>query len=98
MALAILGADFIQPAAIETHEVVEAPSWTVESVVQERGVGGGLRMDGRGTMSQLLQLQGQDQRAGIIVRAVSFGEIWHGKAGVLKNPGGIAYPQKMIEL
>src|SRR6185369_2703200 len=83
---------------VEAHEVAEAPALDIESVIQERGVSGSARADARRTMTQLLQHQRQHQSAGVVVRAIAFGEIRDGETGVLKNSSRIAHAEQMVEL
>ena len=98
MALAIFRADILQPAPVEAHEVAEAAELAVEGVVQERRVGGGVRAKLRRAVPQLLQHQRQHQRAGVVVRAIAFGKIWHGEARVLEDARRIAHAKQMIQL
>ena len=98
VALAILRAGRVQPAAVEAHEIVEAPARPVEGVVEERRVGGGAGAKGRGIVAQLLQHHRQNQGAGVVVRAIALGEIRHREAGVLKDAGRIAHAIQVVEL
>src|SRR5688500_5686559 len=98
MPVAILGSHFIQPATFKTHEVMKSTAWPVESVIQKSRISRRLRMNLWCAVTQLLQHQRKHQRAGVIIGAITFGEIRNRKTGVLKYAGSVAHSKQMIQL
>ena len=97
-AMAIFGSLLVEPAAVDAQEIVEARRFWIEGIVQERGVGCGQRPDTLGSFFQLAQQHRQNERAGVVVRAVAFRKIRRGEARVLENARRIGHTVKMIQI
>jgi hypothetical protein len=85
--MTILGALLVQPSAVKAHEVVEPIFMAVERVMKKRATRGAQGSPVFLIFSQFIQQHGQDECAGIVVSAVSFGKIWDTENSMLENSG-----------
>ena len=95
-ALTILRSLFIEPAAVETHVVVEAFGLGIERVMEKSGVRGGQGPHAVRILSQLAQQHREDECARIVIRAIAFGKIRNAENGVLEDAGRIGHAREMI--
>src|ERR1019366_5025526 len=93
----ILGPLIIKPAAVETHEIMEALSFVVEGVIQEGGVGGGEGPHASRLFAQFVEKRGENKGPGVVVGAISLGKVGHGQNGVLENSGGVGHLRQMFQ-
>src|SRR5437016_10517922 len=96
--MTILRPLFVEPAAVETHVVVEAFYSKIESVVQERRIGCGQRPHALWLFSQFTEQDREDECASVVIRTVAFGKIRDAKNGMLEDPGRIGHPREMTQL
>src|ERR1700691_4345953 len=81
----------VQPAAIETHVVVEASGQRIEGVMQKGGTGACQVPRQLRVVSQLSDQYGKNKGPCIVIRAVTFTEIGHTENGMLKNARGVRH-------
>jgi len=94
-AVAVLGADLFQPGAAVVHEVAEAAGHGVEGVSDERQIARGEFK--RLRVSQFLQIDADDERAGVIVDAVPLAVVGYGEEGVLQQAGVVGHAPQVVE-
>jgi hypothetical protein len=85
--VAILRTPLVQPAAIETHVVVEASGQRVEGVMQKGSTGTCQVPPQLRIVPQLSDQDGKNKGPRIVIRAVTFTEIGHTENCMLKNAG-----------
>src|ERR1039458_6892245 len=97
-AMRIFGPLLVEPTAVNTKEVVETCSFWIEGIVQKRGIGCSERPDARGGLFQLAEQDRQNERAGIVVRAVALRMVRRSEARVLENARRIGHMVQMIQI
>ena len=78
--------------------VVESSLFEIERVVQEGRIGRGQCPHALRLFLQLVEQHRENEGAGVVVRAVTFGKIGHGEYGMLENARRICHPRKMVQL
>jgi hypothetical protein len=87
---AIVRPAIVQPAAVEAHEVAEAPVAGVPGMPDEGG--GGVGDPRGGLIRQRRYAREKSKRARIVVRAISVSAIRHGIDRVLHDPAIVCNP------
>ena len=95
--MAVVGADFLEPAAIEPQEIAKPAAAAVECIVQERRVGRRQAVDLGGALAELFELDGQEQRTGVVVGAVALGEVGDRRVGVLEHAGRVGHSHQVVQ-
>ena len=96
-AVAVVGADILEPAAIEAEEVAKPAFSPVECEVQECRVGRRQAVQLGRALAELLELDGQEQSPGVVVGAIAFGEVRDRGVGVLEHSGRVGHSNQVIE-
>ena len=73
------------------------PLIAVERRLEERRGRRGHAVDLGLFVAEVVEKHGQQECPGVVVRAVTFLEVWDGVRGVLEDPGGIGHPLEMVE-
>jgi len=84
----------LQPAAVEPQEVAEPFRLGVERGLEKCGVPCREPLDLRPALPEFLQQHREQQRAGVVVGAVSLVVIGNGVCRVLEHPGRVGHPRQ----
>ena len=85
--MGVVGAHILEPAAIEAEEVAKPAFSPVECEIQECRVGRRQADQLGRALTELLELDGQEQSPGVVIGAVAFGEVGDRGVGVLEHSG-----------
>ena len=95
--MAVFGTVFLEPFAVETHEIAETPGVADKRVLEESGVSRAGDADFGRAFVESLEEHGEQESAGVVVGAIAVVEPRHGENGVLVDTGAVGHAQEMIE-